>query len=530
MKKRIFALAMAALMLAAGCTEKKVEKSEINTDITFPITDRDITLTYWAPLNSKVVSFATSLSDVLCYQELEKATGIKLEFQHPPVGQEKEQFNLMLASKKLPDLIYYNWSGVSGGIDSYLDEGTVLKLNDYLEALAPNYNKILAENPQAKRETQTDNGDIYMFPFLRTDDRLKFYKGLLLRQDWLDKLGLEVPETPEEWYTVLKAFKEQDPNGNGKNDEIPVVSKKMEAIETFINGFGASSDYILKDGKVVYGPIQPEYKDAIEFVRKLYREGLIDPDFYLTDDNAMDAKVISNQAGSMYGALTSHMSKYMSMMQKDNPDVSIAAAPSMRNQDGKTYIFNKLLTRCSTGNGTVITRDNKYIAESIKLLDYFYGEEGHMIANFGVLGDTYTMVDNKPKYTDKILKDPNGTAVGDMLSRFTIAATNGSFLQDPEYLDQILIYPEQKKAPSVWSKDIVTDRILPAITMTADEQTEFSALNNDIATYKDEMVNKYIIGTESLDSFEEFVSTIEKLGIEEATAIQQGAYERYINR
>ena len=117
-----------------------------------------------------------------------------------------------------------------------------------------------------------------------------------------------------------------------------------------------------------------------------------------------------------------------------------------------------------------------------------------------------------------------------MLSRYTIAATNGSFLQDPEYLDQILIYPEQKKAPAVWSKDVITDRILPAITMTADEQTEFSAINNDIATYKDEMVNKYIIGTESLDSFDEFVATIEKLGIEEATSIQQGAYERYMNR
>ena len=117
MKKRIFALAMAALMLTAGCGEKKVEKSEISSDVTFPITDRDITLTYWAPLNSKVISFATSLSDVLCYQELEKATGIKLQFQHPPVGQEKEQFNLMLASKKLPDLIYHNWSGVAGGVD-----------------------------------------------------------------------------------------------------------------------------------------------------------------------------------------------------------------------------------------------------------------------------------------------------------------------------------------------------------------------------------------------------------------------------
>lgn len=531
MKKQM-AVLLAAILAAgmSGCAAKKSSKTELNTDIKFPITDADITLTYWMPLNPKVTSFATSFSDVLCYRELQKATGIKLEFQHPSVGQENEQFNLMMASKNLPDLIYYNWSGVSGGVDLFIDEGTILRLNDYLADLAPSYNALLEQSPQARRETQTDDGDIYMFPFLRTDEKLMFYKGLLVRQDWLDKLGLKTPETPDEWYTVLKAIKERDPNGNGIADEIPLVSKKMEAIETMINGFGASSDYIVKDGKVVYGPVQPEYKEALQFVNKLYREGLIDPDFYLTDDNAMDAKVISNCAGSMYGALTSHMSKYMSMMQKDNPEVSIAAAPSLRNSDGKTYIFNKLLSRCSTGNGTVITKNNKYVAESIKLLDYFYTEEGHMLANFGVLGDTYTLVDNEPVYTDKILHDPNGTAVGDMLARFVIAPTSGSFLQDPRYLDQILIYPEQKKAPGIWSKDVIKDMILPAVTFTSDEQTDYSAINNDITTYKDEMVNKFIIGTADISGFDEFVTTINSLGLDKALAVQQSAYDRYLSR
>ena len=531
MKKLLTGLLAAVFALSlAGCGEENDLPTELNTDITFPITDSDITLTYWTPLNTKVTAFATSFSDVLCYQELEKATGIKIEFQHPSVGQEGEQFNLMMASKSLPDLIYYNWSSVSGGVDLYLEEGTILKLNDYIEDLAPSYNAILEQYPQAKRETQTDSGDIYMFPFLRTDEKLMFYKGLLIRQDWLDKLGLETPTTPDEWYTVLKAFKEKDPNGNGIADELPIVSKKMEAIETLINGFGASSDYIVKEGKVVYGPVQPEYKEALLYVNKLYSEGLIDPDFYLTDDNAMDAKVISNQAGSMYGALTSHMSKYMSMMQKENPNVSIAAVPSLRNSDGKTYIFNKLLSRCSTGNGTVITKDNKYVAESIKLLDYFYTDEGHMLANFGVIDDTYEIKDGEPVYTDKILHDPDGNAVGDVLARYVIAPTSGSFLQDPRYLDQILIYPEQKDAPAIWSKDVVTDMILPAVTFTSDEQTDYSAINNDITTYKDEMVNKFIIGTADLADFDEYVAAINSLGLEKALSIQQSAYDRYLSR
>ena len=160
------AVLLAAILAAgmSGCAAKKSSKTEFNTDIKFPITDADITLTYWMPLNPKVTSFATSFSDVLCYRELEKATGIKLEFQHPSVGQENEQFNLMMASKNLPDLIYYNWSGVSGGVDLFIDEGTILRLNDYLADLAPSYNALLEQSPQARRETQTDDGDIYMFP------------------------------------------------------------------------------------------------------------------------------------------------------------------------------------------------------------------------------------------------------------------------------------------------------------------------------------------------------------------------------
>lgn len=153
-----------------------------------------------------------------------------------------------------------------------------------------------------------------------------------------------------------------------------------------------------------------------------------------------------------------------------------------------------------------------------------------MLANFGVLGDTYTLVDNEPVYTDKILHDPNGTAVGDMLARFVIAPTSGSFLQDPRYLDQILIYPEQKKAPGIWSKDVIKDMILPAVTFTSDEQTDYSAINNDITTYKDEMVNKFIIGTADISGFDEFVTTINSLGLDKALAVQQSAYDRYLSR
>lgn len=177
-------------------------------------------LTYWVANHSAASSQMKTYAEMGMYKELEKTTGVKVEFQHPPleVPQAQEQFNLMIATNELPDVIEASWGTTSGAVIRYpggpekaiLDK-KIIKLNDLIDKYAPNLTKLLAAHPDWKKQISTDEGSIYAFPFLRGDDKVRVFFGPSIRQDWLDKLGLKMPTTIDEWYTVLKAFKEKDP-------------------------------------------------------------------------------------------------------------------------------------------------------------------------------------------------------------------------------------------------------------------------------------------------------------------------------
>src|SRR5512136_1787770 len=196
--------------------------------LTLPIVKQPLTVTYWVELNANAAATMKTYGEILCYQELEKRTGIHIEFQHPPVGQALDQFNLMIASQKYPDVIEFGFGGEAGssstapgGPGRYLQDGVILKLNDLIDKYAPNFKKLMTEHPDWRKQIVTDNGEIYGFPFIRGDPYLLVYQGPIIRGDWLANLKLSVPTTLDDWHTMLVAFKQKDPNGNGKADEVP---------------------------------------------------------------------------------------------------------------------------------------------------------------------------------------------------------------------------------------------------------------------------------------------------------------------
>ncbi len=158
-------------------------------------------------------------------------------------------------------------------------------------------------DPDVKKQISLDDGTIFMFPLLKLDAiKLNGTSGLILRKDWLEKLNLRTPTTIDEWYTVLKAFKEKDPNGNGKPDELPFTGNwgpgNLTKLLDFSPGFGVLGGFEMKDGKVAFGPLQPEYKNFVETMKKWYSEGLIDPEIMTNDGKAFDYKVTNHVAGS----------------------------------------------------------------------------------------------------------------------------------------------------------------------------------------------------------------------------------------
>ncbi len=496
-----------------------------------PIVEKQTELSWFVQNDSKVTATKKSYAEIEVFPYLEKETNIKIKFNQPPLGMEQEQFNLMITSNDLDDMIYWNWPSYPGGPQKALKDGVIQPLNKLIDEHAPNFKKFLEENPAIRKDIMTDDGTIYAIPVVRKDEWPRFVFGFQLRQDWLDKLDLKVPTTMDEWHTVLKAFKEKDPGGTGKTIAFGNQSSKRLAdlpLVHFMSAWGMSYGFYRVDGQVKYGPAEPEYKQFLTTMKQWFDEGLIDPDFAATDSKQFQAKVTGNQMGSFGAALNGGMGVLSDLM-KGDASFKLVGAPMPQTQDGKSYNFHSDAKSGYTGFGVAVSGQTKKAVEAIKWLDIGYSEWGNLLFNFGFEGDTYTMENGYPKYTDKVMKDPQLPPTN-ALSQYTMASVNGRFFnQDSRYFEQILTYPQQKEASETWAKTS-PERQMPYITPTSEESSQLASMMSEINTYTDEMLLKFIMGNESLDKFDDYVQRLKQMKIDDAIAIQQAALERYNQR
>ncbi len=511
--------------------------------LTLPIVKEPLTLTYWVELNPNAAASMKTYGEMACYQELEKRTGLHIEFQHPPVGQAQEQFSLTMASQKYPDIIEHGWGGEAGGSSTppggpakYLKDGVIIRLNELIDKYAPNFRKLLADHPDWRKQIVTDEGDIYGFPFIRGDPYLQTYQGPILRGDWLEKLGLQAPTTLDEWHTVLKAIKEKDPNGNGKADEWPFNSFRGSGPAHALNGFsnhafvgawGIGWEFYQEKGAVKYGPLQPEFKEFLKVMAQWFKEGLIDPDFVAMDRKLLDAKVTGSQLGSLVGNAGANLGVYMDALASKEPKFKLVGAPYPVLKKGDKPVLGQY-DFAYTGVAAAITTANQHVAETVKWLDYAYSPEGHLLFNFGVEGVSYKMEGGYPKYTDEILKNPE-FPVARAMPRYFRSSMNGPFVQDRRYIEQYYGYPEQTEALKLWSAPS-NEMQIPRTTPTQEESKRFATIMTDVGARRDEVVIKIIMGAQPVEAWDQAVQQLKQMGIEEAVKVQQAALDRYNKR
>lgn len=507
----------------AGTTGTSATGSPAPTAVPYPSS-----LTYWVALNGNAAATMKNYNEIAAYKELEKKTGTKVDFQHPPVGQEKDQFNLMIASGNLPDVIEYGWSSAPKGPDSLIKDKRIIRLNELIAKNAPNLTKLLNERPELRKMITTDEGNIYVMPFLMGDDLLGVVNGPVIRQDWLDKVNLQVPKTIADWEKMLSAFRDTDLNGNGKKDEIPYLYSlgDTDFNNNLIGAWGITSEFYQENGTVKYGPIQPQFKEYLTTMAKWYKEGLIDKDYATTDGKLKDAKVTSNQLGAFTGYAGSGVGKYIDLMKADKSFKLVGAPYPSLASGGKPigqYSFP------FSGIGAAISSNAKNPEQIVKWLDYKYGAEGHLLFNFGIEGVSYKMENGQPKYTDLILKNPDNLPIAQAMAKYFIAAWSGPILQDKRYIEQFYVLPEQSNAQRAWMQ-ADHSKLMPPISLTSEESSKTASIMNDVKTYRDEMVNKFIMGAEPIENFDKFVNTIKGMGIDTALKARQDALTRYNSR
>ncbi|MFD0462567.1 hypothetical protein ACFQY9_12540 [Microvirga aerilata] len=226
--KRILSLALASALIAPQLATAQEAAPKI--------VDKPLEMTIHMHFRDKYVW----KDDWPTAKELQRLTGIKLKNTASNATTiSREAFNLLMASGDLPDIVAGN--ELRHDFVRYGMEGAFQPLNDLIEKHAPNLKKFLASNPEIKKAITAPDGNIYWIPYVPDG---KYARGWFIRYDWLDKLGLKAPQTVDELYTVLQAFRDKDPNGNGQKDEVPSSSVSRTPSS---NGFWSSGTGVRAD-------------------------------------------------------------------------------------------------------------------------------------------------------------------------------------------------------------------------------------------------------------------------------------------
>ena len=236
----------------------------------------------------------------------EERTNIHIEFTEIPDTMREEKTNIMLASGDIPDGFMRSLS--SSQILSNYDAGLFLPLDELIDTWAPNIKAIL-EDPDVSSQITLPNGKIYSTPAGEIAPWVQFQCHWYVNKEWADRLGLHLPTTTDDFYKVLKAFKENDADGNGdKNNEIPFSFTGADNLYFALGSFGipCNGDYLyIKDGKVSFVPATENFRKALEYFNKLYSEGLIDQEAFSINVNQLRAKGQNGALGSFLQHLSS---------------------------------------------------------------------------------------------------------------------------------------------------------------------------------------------------------------------------------
>ncbi len=523
MKKRVLALLLGVIMVTAlfsGCGDD--DKKDENT------------LSYWVGMNSTIATRVNDFNDIQMYKELEKKSGVHIEFIHPAIGQDAEQFNLIVASGELPDLIEYKWATYTGSPQKAIDDGVIIPLNDLIEKHAPNFKKLISENTELSKEynraCRTDSGQIFAFPTLNTGS-YRTFQGPMIRKDWLDELGLEVPVTIDDWTEVLTAFKEK------KGVKYPLTGVMGNYIGgrcSFEGAYGIGQRLYVDNGKVKFGPLEDGYKEFLTLLNKWYKAELIDRDFATNTAVEADNKILSDQAGAVFDSIGSGMGVFMQQSEDLGEKMDLVATPYPILKEGDINRFD-LGEQDAASAYLAITTACEDPVKAVKWIDRLYSEEGYYLVNFGVEGDTYTMVDGKPVYTEKILNNPEGLGIAEALAMNCRAISPAPGLkQAPEYLEQYYQYPQQVDALKLWAENSAntkTTKMPNGLSATDKENRELASLATDINKYVEEMSLKFITGAEPFKNYDKFVSTLKNnFKVARYIEIEQAMYDRYIKR
>lgn len=487
----------------------------------YPIVKDKITLKFAAAKGSVSKDF----DGLPFFQQYEDETNVHIEWSLNPDTNWNEKKNLIFASGDLPDAFYGHHILTPEEVLKYGTQGLLIPLEDLIEKYAPNLKKVFEANPSFKQEMTAPDGHIYALPTIDEgypDSR----DALFINRKWLEKLGLQPPKTTEEFYNVLKAFKENDMNGNGKADEIPFSFQDHPnyGIYSFFGAFGLpdrQNHINLENGKVQFSAVQPSYRKAIEYLHKLYAEGLIDVEALTHDKNVYFSKIKASQVGVFIG--WDHYDVFGTT--PNDYDVLLP----LKGPDG-FQLWNRYPVGLLSKGAFAITSVNEYPEVTMRWIDRSYDP---MIGLQAVEGPFGINLNLRPDGKIESIPGPNGMNENEF-RHSTAPASKSVFIRTKELNEkrvrQTVEGSLSKSEIDAMYKPYLVKDIYPELFYTEEENEERLRYFTDIDAYVKKMRAQWIYKGNIENEWDEYINTLNRMGLDKMVAVYQSAYDRFMKK
>ena len=519
---------------------------ELTTQL--PVTDEEVTLTYLLGFESNSLNYIDG-GDLMNHQVwtwLRENTGVTIDLTVVERTNESDKFNLMIASGEYTDLM--NMGNYSAGVEAAYEEDIIIELGDYLETEMPNYSKIIHSDQNVLKDVQDGDMFLKIYPI---KDQIANPMGLgaFVRMDWLEDLDMEVPQTYDELTDVLRAFKSEkkaaEPMAmfNTVSMQNGLLSGGFGSLaELSSNGMGTNfaNSFYQEDGEVIYGATADGTRKYLSWLHKLSEEGLINfENMQNRETNPFSDMNAGYAADGTNGYIFSNQpfgGNYTTMAADQYGDDKCNWWPvqDVAEEAGQTIPFfeeNSLVD--SSGAAAIsISSQCKDVEAALRFLDYGYSYDGSVLYNFGFQKgsghevETWDFNDEGiPAFDAEVM---NGIATTNIASSIIATKDLAGVVFDARLAFEF--GERELSCFDAWSTNKNTNNVLGSdVQLTAEENTDASAIYSDIITYVGTSALQFINGDLDVDDdadWDSYVSTVESMNLAGLTEIIQTAYDR----
>ncbi|MGI5900136.1 MAG: hypothetical protein ACOX8S_09500 [Christensenellales bacterium] len=547
--RRIAAMALALFMLVgllAGCTggtsgqAGTAKTSVLNTESAFPVVKdgQDITLKMLGRRGTSQGEW----QDLKFFKKLQEVSGVTLDIETVMNESWDTTISVRFASSDLPDFIYAGKLTTAQEVNYGDDQSMLIAIEDMLEEHMPNLWARLEESPHILNSMTTPGGHVYSLPWINDmmrDLTTKYW----INNVWIENLNMSEPETVDELYALFTAFKNDDPNGNGQADEIPVswgkgIAKFYRTIAWW--GRAIETDQLMgnEDGNVYFAPLTPEWKEMITFWSNAWADGLIDPEIFEQDENQLKAK--GQAEGDQVLGFFERPGAFLTIPAEQNEDY-IALKPVVANA-GDTPVWPQT---SGLSRGTLaITKVCEYPEVVLRMMDWVYEwkeNEGGIYNMRGEAGVDFYYVDENGEQTEQAAKDRKylvlefeGYDSFEVKRAQTLTANSGSTTPGigGGTMPQV-IYPLNDWINVQVEKQLYPYWVLPYpdVHLKAEVTDKAATLKADLTTVIEIWTGQFITGEKSIEKdYDAFIAEIKGIGAEEFQQIYQDAYDTWAGK